>query len=85
MVSKICSSSSDYVLKEYHQAKAELEQIADYITEGIILRSRPTWYMQKGEKSAMYFSTLEKHQKSKAFVKRLISRETELSDFVHFS
>ena len=39
MESKICSSSPDYVLKEYHEAKAELEQIYDYITEGIILRS----------------------------------------------
>ena len=61
-MSKICSSSSDYVLKEYHEAKAELEQIYDYITEGIILHSRSTWY-----------------EKSKTFVKRLISRETELS------
>ena len=80
MESKICSSSSDYVSKEYHEAKAELEQIYDYITEGIILRSRSTWY-EKGEKSTKYFLTLEKRQKSKTFVKRLISRETELSDY----
>ena len=79
MESKICSSSSDYVLKEYHEAKAELEQIYDYITKGIILRSRSTWY-EKGEKSTKYFLTLEKRQKSKTFVKRLIFRETELSD-----
>ena len=26
MESKICSSSSDYVLKEYHEAKVELEK-----------------------------------------------------------
>ena len=80
MESKICSSSSDYVLKEYHEAKAELEQIYDYITEGIILHSRCTWY-ERGEKSTKYFLTLEKRQKSKTFVKRLISRETELSDY----
>ena len=80
MESKIFSSSSDYVLKEYHEAKAELEQIYDYITEGIILRSRSTWF-EKGEKSTKYFLTLEKHQKSKTLVKRLISRETELSDY----
>ena len=79
-MSKICSSSFDYVLKEYHEAKAELAQIYDYITEGIILHSRSTWY-EKGEKSAKYFSILEKCQKSKTFVKRLISRETELSDY----
>ena len=40
---KICSSSSDYVLKEYHKAKAELKQIYDCVTEGIILRSGSTW------------------------------------------
>ena len=81
MESKICSSSSDYVLKEYHEAKAELEQIYNYITEGIILHSRSTWYNEKGEKSTKHFLTLEKCQKSKTFVKRLISRETELSDY----
>ena len=81
MESKICSSSSDYVLKEYHEAKAELEQIHDYITEGIILHSRSTWYNKKGKKSTKHFLTLEKCQKSKTFVKRLISRETEFSDY----
>ena len=80
MESKICSSSSNYVLKEYHEPKPELEQIYDYITEGIILHSRSTRY-EKGEKSAKYFLTLEKCQKAKTFVKRLISRETELSDY----
>ena len=58
MESKICSSSSNYVLKEYHEAKAELDQIYDYITEGIILHSRFTWY-EKGKKSHKYFLTLE--------------------------
>ena len=62
MESKICSHSSDYVLKEYYEAKAELEQIYDYITEGLILCSRSTWY-EKGAKSTKYFLTLEKHQK----------------------
>ena len=80
MQSKICSSSSDYVSEEYHEAKAELEQSYDYITEGIILCSLSTWY-EKGEKSTKYFFTLEKHQKSKTFVKRLISGETEWSDY----
>ena len=80
MESKICSSSSDYLSKGYHEAKAELEQIYDYITEGIILCSRSTWY-GKGEKSTNYFLTLEKRQMSKTFVKILISREIELSDY----
>ena len=84
MECKFRSSSSDYVLKEYHEAKAELEQIYDHINERIIFRSRSTWY-EKGEKTANYFLTLEKRQKSKTFVKRLISRETELSDYKDIS
>ena len=52
----------------------------DYITEGITLHSRSTWY-EKSEKSTKYLLTLEKHQKSKTFVKRLISRKTELFDY----
>ena len=84
MESKICSSSSVYVLKEYHEAKAELEQIYDYITEGIILHPRSTWY-EKGKKSTKYFLMLEKHQKSKTFVKRLICRETELYEYKDIS
>ena len=64
MESKICSSSFNYLLKEYHEEKTELGQIYDYITEGIILHSRSTWY-EKGEKSTKYFLTLEKCQSQK--------------------
>ena len=70
MESKICSSSSNYVLKEYHETKAELEQIYDYITEGIIFCSRSTWYEQ-GEKSTKYFFNIGKAPKVKNICEKI--------------
>ena len=47
----LLSSTADESIKsKYEEAKAKLESLYDYITEGIILRSRTTWY-KKGEKS----------------------------------
>ena len=66
----VSSCSSEDKLKEYEQAKSELEEIYNYIKEGIILRSRAVWY-EKGEKSTRYFLTLEKRQKSKSSVRKL--------------
>ena len=43
----------------------------NYITNGIILRSRTAWY-EEGEKSSSYFLRLEKRNKSKSHVRRLI-------------
>ena len=50
----VSSCSSEDKLKEYEQAKSELEEIYNYITEGIILRSCAVWY-EKEEKSTPYF------------------------------
>ena len=61
---RIKSDSNVELLKEYNKAKKELNQIYDYITNGIILRSRTTWY-EEGEKSSSYFLRLEKKNKSK--------------------
>ena len=66
----ISSCSSEGKLKEYEQAKSELEEIYNYIMEGIILRSRAVWY-EKGEKSTHYFLTLEKRQKSESSIRKL--------------
>ena len=49
----------------------ELDQVYDYITNGIILRSRTTWY-EEGEKSSSYFLRLGNRNKSKSHVRRLI-------------
>ena len=68
---RIKSDSNIELLKEYNEAKKELDQIYDCITNGIILRSRTTWY-EEGEKSSSYFLKLEKRNKSKSHVRRLI-------------
>ena len=51
--------------------KQKLEQIYDYITEGIILRTRTDWYEDR-EKSTKYFLNLEKRRKSKTHIRKLI-------------
>ena len=55
----ITVTSMDLELKQYNSVKQELEQIHNYITEGIILRTRTVWY-EEGEKSTKYFLNLEK-------------------------
>ena len=55
----ISVTSTDLELKEYNSVKQELEQIYNYITEGIILRTRTVWY-EEGEKSTKYFLTLRR-------------------------
>ena len=59
---EIAAESSEELLEEYHTYKNELESIYDYITEGIILRSKVDWY-EHGEKSSEYFLNLEKEIK----------------------
>ena len=44
------ATSSDDEIEQYDVAKNELESIYDYITEGIILRWKASWY-EHGEKS----------------------------------
>ena len=61
---------------KYFDKKSELEKIYDYITEGIIIRSRTVWYEQ-GERNSKYFLNLEKRQKSKTQVRKLLSKEVE--------
>ena len=49
--------NSESIVTEYENAKTELEKLCNYITNGIILRSKAHWYEQ-GEKNAKYFSFL---------------------------
>ena len=64
-------SSPPDVIKEYEECQAKLDSINDYITQGIIPRSKVTWY-EKGEKSNRYFLNLEKRNKTKTHIRKLL-------------
>ena len=72
---RIKSDSNIELSKEYNEEKKELDQIYDYITNGIILRSRTTRY--EGERSSSYFLRLEKRNKSKSHVRKLILNDND--------
>lgn len=62
---------NEELLNKVNQLKRELEERSNYITEGIILRSRTIWYEQ-GEKNTKFFLSLEKRNKAKSHVRKLI-------------
>ena len=66
-------------INEYYAKKQELEKMYDYITDGIIIRSRATWYEQ-GERNSKYFLNLEKRQKYKSHLRKLLVDQTEISN-----
>ena len=68
---EITAESSEELLVEYHTYKNELESIYNYITEGIILRSKVDWY-EHGEKSSKYFLNLEKRNKAKSHIRKIV-------------
>ena len=45
----ISSNAEDTFIQEYHNCKHQVEEIYNYITQGIILRSKVDWY-EHGEK-----------------------------------
>ena len=55
----LSTNSNETLLEEYYKYKNELESIYNFIAEGIILRSKASWY-EHGEKSSKYFLNLEK-------------------------
>ena len=70
---KLATSLDDEIV-EYNVAKNELESIYDYITEGIILRSKGNWY-EHSEKSIQYFLNLEKRNMAKSQLRRIFISE----------
>ena len=74
----ISTNSNDLVIEEYHKCKAELEEIYNYITEGIILRSKTNWY-ELGEKSTKYFLNLEKRNKAKSHIRKIYNENNDKS------
>ena len=74
----ISTNSNNLVIEEYHNYKAEREEIYNYITEGIILRSETDWY-ELGDKSTKYFLNLEKRNKAKSHIRKIYNENNEES------
>ena len=68
----ITTNSSEEVITVYNNYKSDLEALYNYITEGIIMRSKSNWY-EFGEKSSKYFLNLEKRNKAKSHVRTIIA------------
>ena len=80
MESQIRSNSDKALVEQYNKSKNELGNLYNYITEGIILRSKVNWY-EYGEKSSKYFFSLEKRNKAKSNLRKVVkTNEQETSD-----
>ena len=71
---QLTTASDDQLTNYYDKCKEELESLYNYITDGIVLGSRATLY-EKGEKSTKYFLNLEKRNKTKSHVRKLINSD----------
>jgi hypothetical protein len=63
----------------YIECKGKLNRMYDKITDGIIIRSRTQWH-EEGEKSTKYFLNMEKKQKYKSHVRKLLINGVENTD-----
>ena len=68
--------NSEFIVAEYKNAKNELENLYDNITNGIILRSKARWY-EEGEKNTKYFLSLEKNNKAKSHIRKVFDSSGE--------
>ena len=63
-----------------HVRSIELESLYEYISSGIIFRSKTNWY-EHGEKPSKYFLNLEQHNKAKSHLRKLMtSSDSEIHD-----
>ena len=77
----ISSNAEETVIQEYHDCEHQLEEIYNYITQSIILRSKVDWY-EHGEKSCEYFLlNLEKRNKANSHIRKILNSDSvELSE-----
>ena len=73
---KIAESPTQENLANLESVKTEYEQEYDYIVRGSIIRSRATWFEQ-GERNNKYFLNLEKRNKKKSCIRKLIRANGE--------
>ena len=70
----LSTNSNETLLEEYYKYKNELESIYNFIAEGIILQSKASWY-EHGVKSSKYFLNLEKRNKAKSHLRKIINSD----------
>ena len=71
---------------KYCDLKTKLDNQYDHITEGIIVRSRCQWY-EHGERNSKYFLGLEKRNKRKSSIYKLLINDKEIinqKEILHF-
>ena len=64
--------------EEFESLQADYDKLYDYIIQGTIIRSRATWY-EKGEKNTKYFLSLEKSNKKKSCVRKILTNDDTLT------
>ena len=74
-------NNSELLIDEYETAKKELDVIYDHITDRIILRSKAQWY-EESEKSTKYFLSLEKSNKARTPIRKLLRCESSTEEFI---
>ena len=67
---------SETLTLEYESANADLEKNNDYIANGAIFRSKVCWY-EKVEKNTSYFLSLEKKNKVRSHIRKIINTNNE--------
>lgn len=65
-------------IEELESLQANYDELFDYITLRAIIRSRATWY-EKGEKNNKYFLNLEKSNKKKSCVRKILTSDEILT------
>jgi len=72
----LCTNPSDNAREVWEQAKLDLETEYDYVTQGIIIRSRAEW-VEKGEKHSKFFLNMEKINKAKSTIRTIVDQNGE--------
>ena len=70
----LSANSNETLLEEYYKYQTELESIYNFIAEGIVLLSKASWY-EHGEKSSKCFLNLEKRNKAKSLLRKIINSD----------
>lgn len=75
---KCDADPSKQSFEELKRVQAEYDECYDFIAQGAIIPSRANWY-EKGVKNDKYFLNLEKSNKKKSSVRKIITNHGKLT------